>query len=131
MRRCSVLPDAVFEALVAEALDSLPAEFLKHLENVEVVVEDWPSDDDLAEAGLEGEDPETLLGLYVGVPLSERGVDYAGFLPDRILVFQGPIEEVAGDDPDAIRAEVRRTVVHEIAHYYGISDERLEEMGWA
>jgi predicted Zn-dependent protease with MMP-like domain len=119
-----------FEELVAEALDSLPEEFLARMENVEVVIEDLPSGEDLAEAGLEGEDPTELLGLYHGIPLTDRGDSYFGALPDRITLYQHSIEHWAGDDPEAIRDEVRHTVIHEVAHYYGISDERLEEMGW-
>lgn len=118
-----------FERLAAEALDSLPEQFLAHLENVEVVIEHLPSEEDLAEAGLEGEAPESLLGLYYGVPLTDRDSSYVA-LPDRITLYQGSIEAAAGDDPEAIREEVQTTVIHEIAHYYGISDERLEEMGW-
>ncbi|MHB1345304.1 MAG: metallopeptidase family protein [Thermoleophilia bacterium] len=121
--------EARFERLAAEALDSLPEQFLVHLENVEVVIEHLPSAEDLAEAGLEGEPPESLLGLYWGVPLTERDSSYAA-LPDRITLYQGSIEAVAGDDPEAVREEVQATVIHEIAHYYGISDERLEAMGW-
>jgi predicted Zn-dependent protease with MMP-like domain len=119
-----------FEELVAEALDSLPEEFLARLDNVEVVIEEWPSEDDLTEAGLAGEHPTELLGLYFGVPLTARDTGYFGALPDRIALYQRPIEHWAGDDPEAIREEVRRTVIHEVAHFYGISDERLEEMGW-
>lgn len=121
---------ARFERLVAEALDSLPEVFLAHLDNVDVVIEEWPSAEDLAEADMAGEDPGQLLGLYTGIPLTERDTAYAGVLPDRITLFQRPIEAVAGDDPEAVREEVRVTVVHEIAHFYGISDERLDEMGW-
>ncbi len=120
----------LFERLVAEALDALPEDFLRHMENVEVVIEAWPTREDLEDAGLEGEDRSSLLGLYLGVPLTDRTTDYAGYLPDRITLFQGPIEAVAGTDPDEIQAEVQDTVIHEVAHYFGISDERLEEMGW-
>ncbi len=119
-----------FQDLVAEALDSLPEEFLVRLENVEVVVEEWPSEDDLAEAGMEGADPAELLGLYHGIPLTDRGSWYAGVLPDRIVIYQRPLEQAADEDPELVREEVQRTVIHEIAHFYGISDERLEEMGW-
>ncbi|HZK48050.1 MAG TPA: metallopeptidase family protein, partial [Thermoleophilia bacterium] len=120
------MDDARFEELVAEALDSLPDEFLAHLENVEVVIEEWPSEEELADAGLEGEDAASLLGLYFGIPLTERGGDYAGVLPDRITLYQGSILAAAGEDPAAIREEVCVTVVHEVAHFYGISDDRLE-----
>ena len=119
-----------FEELVAEALDGLPAEFQEHLENVEVIVEDWPSIDDLESVGLERHERFELLGLYIGVPLTERGSNYFGVLPDRIALYRRSIELYTGEDPEAIREEVRRTVIHEIGHYYGISDERLEEMGW-
>jgi predicted Zn-dependent protease with MMP-like domain len=121
---------AAFEELVAEALDSLPEEFLAHLENVDVVVEEIPSEYELSQAGLEGEDPRTLLGLYIGVPLTERSSWYGGVLPDRIALYRRSIEAHTGSRPEAIRAMVRRTVIHEVAHYYGISDERLDEMGW-
>lgn len=124
------MDDAAFEALVAEALDGLPEVFLHHLENVEVVLEDWPSEEELAEAGLEGEEPQSLLALYLGIPLTERDSGYFGALPDRIVVYKEPILALAGSDPEAIREEVRHTVIHEVAHFYGISDERLEEMGW-
>jgi predicted Zn-dependent protease with MMP-like domain len=122
--------EAAFEKLVAEALDSLPEEFLRRLENVEVVIEDWPSAEEMAEAGLEGEDPRELLGLYMGIPLTDRDTHYAGALPDRITLYQRSIEAWAGTDPEAVREEVRHTVIHEVAHFYGISDERLGEMGW-
>ncbi len=122
------MEEEVFERLVAEALDSLPEEFLERMENVEVIVEQWPSREDLEEAGLSARDKHGLLGLYHGVPLTHRGGFYAS-LPDRITIFQRPIEEQAGDDDDEIREQVRRTVIHEIAHYYGISDERLDELG--
>lgn len=120
-----------FADLVADALDALPERFLRRLENVDVVVEDWPVEEDLAEAGRESEDRRNVLGLYVGVPLSERDTNYAGFLPDRIVLFQGPLEYWTGGDPAALAEEVRRTVIHEFAHYYGIDDDRLEELGWA
>ncbi len=119
-----------FQELVAEALDSLPEEFLVHLENVEVVIEEWPTEDDLEDAGMEGADPADLLGLYHGIPLTDRGSWYAGVLPDRIVIYQRPLERAAGEEPELVREEVQRTVIHEIAHFYGISDERLEEMGW-
>lgn len=122
---------ARFERLVAEALDGLPEEVLVHLENVGVVVQEWPTPEDMVEAGLEGEDPHGLLGLYQGVPLTERDTQYAGFLPDRIVLFQRPIEAAAGEDPEAVRQEVRTTVIHEIGHFYGIDEDRLDELGWS
>jgi len=107
-----------FERLVAEAIDSLPAWVLERLENVDVVIEEEPPDDD----------PD-LLGLYEGIPLTERGTDYAGVLPDRIVLFRRTIEAEAEDDEDLERI-VADTVVHEVAHFFGISDERLRELGW-
>lgn len=119
----------VFERLVAEALDGLPEQLRTHMENVEVMIAEWPSARDLAEAGMEKNERAELLGLYSGVPLTERDTGYA-VLPDRITLFQGSIQRVTGSDPEAIREEVRITVVHEVAHHFGISDERLKELGW-
>ena len=118
-----------FATLVSEALDSLPQEFLEKLENVQVDIEEWPSREELADAGLSPRSRYSLLGLYHGVPVTERGAYYMAF-PDRISIYQKPIEAMAGSDEGDIREQVRRTVVHEIAHYYGISDERLTELGW-
>jgi predicted Zn-dependent protease with MMP-like domain len=120
----------VFERLVAEALDGLPEELRAHMENVEVTIAEWPTALNLADAGMEKNEREWLLGLYSGIPLTERGTGYAGVLPDLITLFQGPIQRVAGSDPEAIREEVRVTVIHELGHYFGISDDRLEELGW-
>jgi predicted Zn-dependent protease with MMP-like domain len=119
-----------FERLAAEALDSLPEEILHHLENIEVIIEDRPSKEDLAEAGMEDDDSHNLLGLYVGYPLTDRGDWYAGVLPDRIILFRKPIEAAAEGRPEAIKQEVRKTVIHEIGHFYGIDDDRLRELGW-
>ena len=104
-----------FRRLVFRALEDLPPDFARFLDNVAVVVEREPSDEDRREAGIE--DDEDLFGLYVGTPLTERA-DYHMVLPDRILIFQGQLE-----------LEVQRTVAHEIAHFFGISDERLEALG--
>jgi predicted Zn-dependent protease with MMP-like domain len=117
-----------FADLVAEALDSLPDEFLERLENIQVTVEEWPSREDLLDAGLSARDRYHLLGLYHGVPLTDRHSQYVA-LPDEITIYQKPIEAMVGDDEDALREQVRRTVIHEIAHYYGIDDDRLEELG--
>jgi predicted Zn-dependent protease with MMP-like domain len=118
-----------FEILVEEAMDGLPAEFIEHLENVQVDVEEWPSVADLQEVGLPTDDLHSLLGLYHGVPNTERGAFYMAF-PDRISIYKGPIEAFSGPDEERIREQVRRTVIHEVAHYYGITDERLDELGW-
>jgi predicted Zn-dependent protease with MMP-like domain len=105
-----------FEDLVSEALDSLPEDIGDLMSNVAVVVEDEPP------PGL------PLLGLYSGVPLTRRTSWYAGVPPDKITIYQGPLERHYGYDRDLLRAQVRRVVVHEIAHHFGISDERLREI---
>ena len=107
-----------FEQLVAEAIDDLPAWVHERLENVDVVVEADPP----------AEDPN-LLGLYEGVPLTERGTDYGWTLPDRITLYRGTIADEARDDEEELKRVVADTVVHEIAHFFGISDERLHELG--
>lgn len=114
-----------FEELVAEVLDSLPEEILRLLDNVEIVVAWWPSREQLRRAGVPP--GEMLLGLYEGVPLTERGASYGLVLPDKITLFQGPLQNLARDREE-LRAEVRRTLLHEIAHHFGISDERLREL---
>jgi predicted Zn-dependent protease with MMP-like domain len=118
-----VSPDE-FDRLVAEALDSIPAELGTQMENVAVVVEEWPRPDQAP--GGRG----TLLGLYEGVPLTARGpMSYAGAVPDRITIFRGPLCARAAD-ADALARDVRVTVLHEVGHYFGISDARLHELGW-
>ena len=104
------------EQLVADALDELPADLANLMSNVAVTVEDEPPPG------------SRLLGLYHGVPLGGRGPYYAGVLPDKITIYRGPIERMSGGDPERLRREVRRTVFHEIAHHFGISDERLVEL---
>jgi predicted Zn-dependent protease with MMP-like domain len=118
-----VSPDA-FEQLVADALDGLPAELSGVMDNVAVLVEDWPTSAQLA--GRSG----TLLGLYEGIALTHRSpLSYSGAMPDRITIFQGPICEHAANEAELVDL-VRTTVIHEIAHHFGISDERLGELGW-
>ena len=118
-----------FSQLVADALDSLPKEFLDRMDNIDVVVEEWPTREDLEQVGLDPRGRASLLGLYHGVPLTRRGAFYTA-LPDRVTIYKGPIERLCGDDPVEIRKQVQHTVIHEIAHYYGISDERLDELGY-
>ncbi|HET6698181.1 MAG TPA: metallopeptidase family protein [Nocardioidaceae bacterium] len=108
-----------FEELVGDALDEVPAELVALMDNVVVLVEDEPP------AG----DPE-LLGYYDGTPLTERGASYGGVMPDRILIFRNPTLRMCRDE-DEVVAEVRITVVHEIAHHFGIDDARLHELGYA
>lgn len=112
-----------FEELVAQALDRIPPELTRLMDNVAVFVEDEPP----------AEDPE-LLGLYEGTPLTERGEWYAGVLPDRITVYRGPTVRMVEDqqgDRELIVSEVEVTVVHEVAHHFGIDDERLHALGYA
>ena len=116
-----------FEKLVSEAVSALPEQFLSQLDNVEIVVEDFASDEILHYEGMEsGYD---LLGYYEGIPLTERGEAGEPLLPDRITIFQKPIEALAEDRADLV-SEIQRTVVHEVAHYFGIDEDRLEELGW-
>jgi predicted Zn-dependent protease with MMP-like domain len=106
-----------FETLVEEAIASVPEPLARFMENVGVVVDEqappWQS----------------VLGLYQGIPLTRRSSAYSGALPDKITIFRQPIERVYGTEPERLRAGVRHVVVHEIAHHFGISDERLHELG--
>ncbi len=116
-----------FEQLVTEALKGIPAELREALDNIEVAIDDWPSEDQLTETGL---DPDELLfGFYQGTPLPERSPMVPYTLPDLITIFQGSLEE-ACETEDELRDEIRRTVVHEIAHYFGFDEEKLAELGY-
>lgn len=115
-----------FERLVAEALDSLPPAFQEEIDNVEVVVEDWPDPQTLRMAGVSN--PAHLQGFYHGVPLTERSQGYTLILPDKISIYRQPIL-LACRTPAQVRAAVHHVVRHEIAHYFGISDDRLREIG--
>ena len=114
-----------FKDLVAKAIDSLPDEFLTRLENIDVVVEDWPTQGQLAQTGL-GRN-ETLLGLYEGVPLTKRSSHYGLVPPDKITIFQKPIEAECRYDAE-ITAKIQSVVRHELAHHFGIGDARLEQL---
>jgi len=105
-----------FAEYAQEALDSLPSELRLQLSNVEIVIEDEPPPG------------QRLLGLYQGVPLTRRSSHYAGVLPDKITIFRGPLIRIYMHDPETLRSEVRRVVLHEIAHHFGISDDRLIEI---
>ena len=119
---------AAFRRLVSQAVEDLPAEFLEKMDNIEVVVEDRPTPEQEESAG--GDPGEGLLmGLYEGIPLTERTSAYGGVLPDRITLFQENIETVC-ETPEEIRDEVRKTVLHEIAHHFGIDDDRLLELDY-
>jgi predicted Zn-dependent protease with MMP-like domain len=112
-----------FERLAAEVLASLPHEFRARLDNVALVVEDWPSRGLLQRQGLDPE-VETLLGLYEGTPLGQRGSDYHLAVPDRIILFRGPILAACETRAQVVR-EVRDTVVHEVGHYFGLAEPEL------
>jgi predicted Zn-dependent protease with MMP-like domain len=105
-----------FEQAIEDALDSLPADLRDFMSNVAIVVEEEPP------AG------RPLLGLYEGLPLTRRGSAYAGVAPDKITIYRGPLERLWGADLTRLRREIRRVVLHEVAHHFGISDERLMEI---
>ena len=114
-----------FKKLVEEALNDIPKEFRDALKNIAIVVEDEPPDELLQE--MEIEFPDTLFGLYQGTPLPERGSNYGNALPDKVSIYQGPIEDSCTDTDD-IRACVAETVIHELGHYFGMSEEQIEEI---
>ena len=105
-----------FEQEIKDALDSLPADLREFMSNVAIVVEEEPP------AG------KPLLGLYEGFPLTRRGSGYTGVAPDKITIYRRPLERLWGADPIRLRREIRRVVLHEVAHHFGISDERLVEI---
>lgn len=125
-RRAKALERAPFRRLVREAVAQLPPALLARVHNVEIVVETRPSAMDRKAAGIGPR--SVLLGLYHGIPLTERGEGYNLVLPDKISIYQESIEMFCTTD-DEIRAEVRKTVLHELGHYFGIDDERLHELG--
>ena len=114
-----------FAELVEEALKEIPRRFRKEMKNVAVIIEDEPPRHILEE--MEIEPPDTLFGLYQGTPLTERRWDYGNALPDRISIYQGPIEDSCEDDEE-IRDCVAETVIHEFGHYFGMSEEEIEEI---
>jgi predicted Zn-dependent protease with MMP-like domain len=114
-----------FEALVVRAIDSLPAEFQRKLENVDVVVEDWPTPGQLRQA--KHSHPTQLLGLYQGVPQTKRGERYGMVLPDKISIFQKPIEAQCRFGEE-IEAKVEEVVRHEIAHHFGLDEKTLRKI---
>ena len=109
-------PDGDFERWIEEALASLPRELREYMSNVAIVLEDEPPPG------------RPLLGLYQGLPLTRRGSWYAGVPPDKITIYRGPLERHYGADPARLRREVQRVVLHEVAHHFGISDDRLRAM---
>jgi len=114
-----------FDALVADALAGIPHQFREAIANLAVTVESEPSRELLSE--MEIEPPDTLLGLYQGTPLTERRWDYGNTLPDRVLIFQGPHERESDDEEDLVVA-IAETLIHEIGHYFGLSEEEIEEI---
>ena len=108
-----------FDEHVRRALESIPADLRRAMQNVEVVVEEENA-----------EDPD-LYGLYLGVPLVERDSSYAGSLPDKIEIYRRPLEDEFGHDPTVLEDEIRITVLHEVAHHFGIDEDRLDELGWS
>ena len=110
------MTEVEFEEAIEEALATLPPDLAGFMSNVAIVVEEEPP------AGL------PLLGLYEGFPLTRRGSGYVGVPPDRITIYRGPLERLYGGDHERLRREIRRVVLHEIAHHFGISDERLREL---
>jgi predicted Zn-dependent protease with MMP-like domain len=115
-----------FEDIVAEALDALPEEFRNGMNNVDVVVEDWPSRQTMRQAGVSH--PAQLLGFYHGVPLTKRGHNYYLVLPDKISIYRQPIL-MHCHTPEEVRQTIHRVVRHEVAHHFGIDDEHLHEIG--
>lgn len=120
------MENVLFEQFVAEALEALPEVFRSRLENVEIVVEDWPDRRTMRLAGVRS--PADLLGFYHGVPLTQRTSGYMLVLPDKITLYRQPIL-MRCRTPEEVRALVAQTLRHEIAHYFGIDDERLVEIG--
>jgi predicted Zn-dependent protease with MMP-like domain len=105
-----------FETVIQEALDAMPRDLRDQISNVEILVEDEPPPG------------QRLLGLYQGVPLTRRGINYSGALPDKITIYRGPLERLYGHDADLLTSQIKRVVLHEVAHHFGISDERLVEI---
>ena len=105
-----------FQSIIQATLDGLPADLRTRISNVEILVEDEPPPG------------QPLLGLYEGVPLTRRSSSYSGVLPDKITIYRGPLERQYGRDPDLLAAQIKRVVLHELAHHFGISDRRLIEL---
>ena len=105
-----------FQRVIQETLDSLPRDLRERISNLEIVVDDEPPPG------------QPLLGLYQGVPLTRRTSNYSGALPDKITIYRGPLERHYGHDTELLTRQIRRVVLHEIAHHFGISDERLVEI---
>jgi predicted Zn-dependent protease with MMP-like domain len=114
-----------FRELVDEALAGIPARFREAMKNIAIVIEDEPTAEELEEVGIEP--PDTLLGLYQGTPLTERQWAHGNVLPDKITLFQGPIEDSSEDEDDVVVA-IGETLIHEVGHYFGLSEEEIEDI---
>lgn len=110
--------------MISDALDTLPPDLIEAISNLEVTFEDEP------DPSIAAEQPDFLLGLYEGIPLTERDGGYYGVLPDRIILFKRNLERAAADKGELAEL-IRTTVIHEVAHHFGIDDERLDELGWS
>lgn len=122
------MPPQEFDRAVAEAVDGLPPEFAGAIDNVDIVTREMPSPAEMEKAGVTR--GGIILGLYHGVPLTQRGAGYQLVLPDKISIYRKPIEMVSSRTGVPVPEIVRKVVLHEIAHYFGISDERLRELGY-
>lgn len=128
-RKTPALNDpATFRLLVREAIDAVPEEFRRYLDNVTVVIAEEPTEAEIREAGLDPRE-DSLYGLYQGVPLPERPHDFAGALPDRIVIFRGPLLRDCRTRA-ALRREITATVIHEVAHFFGLDEEQVEKLGY-
>jgi predicted Zn-dependent protease with MMP-like domain len=114
-----------FRELVDEALAGIPERFREAMKNIAIVIEDEPTVEELEEVGIEP--PDTLLGLYQGTPLTERQWAHGNVLPDKITLFQGPIEDSSEDEDDVVVA-IGETLIHEVGHYFGLSEEEIEDI---
>lgn len=121
------MDDSTFDRILRDTLASLPADLKKALDTVQVVVQEWPSPEQLNNAGFDPD--EVLYGLFEGVPLPEKSFPDTQYLPDRVVVFKGPLEEDF-PDPRELEREIRLTLVHELGHYFGFSEEDLEKRGF-
>lgn len=121
------LTEAEFEQLVVDVLDSLPEDLLNVLDNVDVVIEPQPTDEQLKRMGITN---GSLFGLYEGIPLTMRDGGYSIVAPDKITIFQRVIEQTC-DSNEEIAEQVRTTVIHEVAHHFGIDEDKLDELGWS
>lgn len=123
------MPSEEFERLVEDGYERLPDWVRERIKNVAILVEDYPSKEDLYEQGIDEGSGDTLLGLYRGVPLSERGSEYGvgTTLPDSVTLFKHPIEEAAGGDPEKVRVIVADTVWHEVGHHFGLDEDGVRQ----